>query len=324
MPQPPWSATRTRTFQECRRKYYLRYHLAPLARKPDAPEEAYQADRVKDLLGVEAWAGELVHKVIEEILLRWRAGRDITLNEALQRAEKLLSQQCRTSHDYWNENPEAYPKRPSLLDLHYYKDRTLTREKAGVTKETVLGSLRAFWESDLAGRIRSVGKHAWLPIDRNAAAHLGDLLILVKPDFAFREGKRLVIVDWKTGKPDPFWEAVQVTGYAMYAWEKWLDEVPAGDLDALTAAVTPLIAHLHPRFNYSEIEFTPDRIREILTFIRQSQDEVMELTQGSDLPPVQRFDPCEDPKRCRWCCFRGMCDGSRRPVKEQQDYGGDY
>jgi hypothetical protein len=324
MPQPPWSATRTRTFQECRRKYYLRYHLAPLARRPEAPQEAYQADRVKDLLGVEAWAGELVHKVIEEILLRWRAGRPVTLNEALQRAEKLLSRQFRVSHDYWGENPEAYPKRPSLLDMHYYKDRSLSREKAGITKETVLGSLRAFWESDLAARIKRAGSNAWLPIDRNAAARLGDTLILVKPDFAFREGPRLIIVDWKTGKPDPFWEMVQVTGYALYAWDKWLDEVPDGDFAALTETVEPLVAHLHPHFHYSETEFTPDSIREVLVFIRESQDQLVSLLDGSDLPPVQRFPTCEDPKRCRWCCFRGMCDGSTRPLKERTDVDGDY
>jgi hypothetical protein len=96
---PPWSATRARTFQECRRKYYYRYHLAPLGRKPDAPREAQQAHRVKDLIGVEAWAGELVHTLIQRILTAWRCGRHVTEEDVAEQAKRLLSRQFRDSHD---------------------------------------------------------------------------------------------------------------------------------------------------------------------------------------------------------------------------------
>jgi hypothetical protein len=78
---PTWSATRVRTFQECRRKYYYRYHLAPLGRLPEASPEASAAHVVKDLVGVEAWAGELVHRIIQDALNRWKAGRRFTEDE---------------------------------------------------------------------------------------------------------------------------------------------------------------------------------------------------------------------------------------------------
>jgi hypothetical protein len=300
----PWSATRARMFQECRRKYYYRYHLAPLGRKPDAPPEACQAFQVKDLIGLEAWAGDLVHRLIEEVLNRWRAGRVVAETEVLRSAKEQLSRQFRASQAFWEVSGEHFPKRPALLDLHYYKKGPLSAERAGVIKETVLQSLRSFLGSELAGRIRAVGRENWRPIDRNAAARLeGGVLVLVKPDFAFVEGDRLHIVDWKTGRPDPFWEMVQVTCYALYAQEKWGYALPQ---------IVPQVAHLYPTFRMGETQYTPESVRDVMLFIRESQDELVSLLDSEDLPSAERFPLTEDCTRCRWCAFRGLCDGYKR------------
>src|SRR4051794_13560063 len=173
MPLPPWSATRARTFQECRRKYHYRYHLAPLARKPGAPPEALQADRVKDLVGLEAWAGELVHTVIRAALDRWRAGREWSEAEAVAHATRLLSRQFRASQEYWDADPDEFPRRPALLDVHFYREGTaVTRERAAQIRQRVHDCVRGFLRSELAHRIRAAGPRQWLPIDRNAAARL--------------------------------------------------------------------------------------------------------------------------------------------------------
>ncbi len=91
MDAPPWSVTRARTFQECPRRYYYRYHLAPEARRPHAPAAASDADRVKNLVGLEAWAGNVVHQAIEAVLARWRAGKAFCEAEAMEYAARLLS-----------------------------------------------------------------------------------------------------------------------------------------------------------------------------------------------------------------------------------------
>ena len=303
MDRPAWSATRARTFQDCRRKYYYRYHLAPLARRPDAPPEAYEADRIKDLVGMEAWAGDLVHAIIQTVLNRWRAGRECPEAEAVGLATRLLSRQFRDSHDFWHSHPEAFPRRPTLLDLHYYGDATVTKERAAAVKETVIESVRSFVRSDLARRIRRAGAYAWLPIDRNAAAKLpGDVLILVKPDFAFRDGERLHILDWKTGKPDPFWEMVQVICYALYAAEKWhrsLDQI------------VPQIVHLYPEFRLSASELNDENLGVVELFIRESQEQILSLIDPDGASP-ERFPFTEECGRCRWCQFRGICDGASR------------
>jgi CRISPR/Cas system-associated exonuclease Cas4 (RecB family) len=305
MPAPPWSATRARTFLECRRKYHFRYHLAPLGRRPDAPEAARRAFRVKDLVGLEAWAGDVVHGAIRTALDRWRAGRRFEEAEALELAGRLLSRQYRDSHAYWTAPGEEFPHRPVLLDLHYYTgEGPLNRDRARALKARVEGCVREFMRSELARRIRWAGPSQWLPIDRNAAARIGEnLLVLVRPDFAFVEGGLLYIVDWKSGKPDPFWERVQVTCYALYAREKWRRELPD---------IVPQIVHLHPEFEIADVEYTPESVGEVSAFIRESQEGILSLLEDGELPPPERFPPAEDDRLCRWCQFRGICDrGSR-------------
>jgi CRISPR/Cas system-associated exonuclease Cas4 (RecB family) len=304
MGAPPWSASRARTFQDCARKYYFRYHLAPAVRKPNPPPEAFLADRVKDLVGLEAWAGEIVHTLIDRVLNRWRAGRELSDEEVLNAAAQMLSRQFRDSREFWSADPEAFPRRPTLLDLHYYEGAALSRDRAASLKETVLESLRSFLHSELAWRIRNGGTSRWLPIERHAAARLEDgTLILVKPDFAFRDGDLLHIVDWKTGRPDPFWEMVQVTCYALFASQKWGQEMDR---------IVPQIVHLFPEFRRSPTEYNEESVREVQAFIRDSQEAIVSLIEEDALPPVDRFEFTPESQRCRWCQFRGMCDGAAR------------
>ena len=39
---------------------------------------------------------------------------------------------------------------------------------------------------------------------------------------------------------------------------------------------------------------------------------------AEELPPVERFPLCEDGARCRWCQFRGPCEGSRRGTAKER------
>jgi hypothetical protein len=317
-----WSATRARTFQDCRRRYYYRYHLTRVARRPDAPPEAVEADRVKTLVGVEAWVGELVHEVLALALNRWRGGRVFGEAEALEHAFRLLSRQYRTSREYWDAPPEAFPSRPVLLDLHYFEEgEELSREQAGALKEKVSLCLREFFRSELAARIRQVGPPGWLPIDRNAAFRLGDLplrelgladlqprdlTLAVRPDFAFREGDYLHIVDWKTGKADADREQVQLTCYMLYAHTKWSQPLPG---------IVPQIIYLFPEYYAAPAELDFSSLRRVLREIHASDEEIAaaeETSPGEALPPVERFPCTVDTYRCRWCSFRGLCDGAPR------------
>jgi len=296
-----WSVTRARTFQDCRRRYYFRYLLAPRARRPHPPEMARQADRLKDLVGLEAWSATVIHAVIGEILGRWRVGREFGEEAASAHAVELLKRQFRGSHEFWTSSPDAFPFRPVLLDLHYYGDGRLGREHAARLKARVLQAVREFLRSDLALQIRRVGPREWLPIDRNAAARLeGDLLVLVKPDFAYYSGGLLHLLDWKTGRPDPFWETIQLACYALYAREKWGRPL---------AEIVPRVVQLYPSFHLSERIATPETIAEVTGYIRESWKEMAALP---DVEGPEAFTLADDPRICGWCPFRGLCEGASR------------
>jgi hypothetical protein len=124
----------------------------------------------------------------------------------------------------------------------------------------------------------------------------------VKPDFAFRDGDYLHVVDWKTGRPDPWWELVQVTCYALYAEQQWSHPLPG---------VVPRIVHLFPEFRITDAEYGPRSLREVQQFIQDSQGQITSLLTPDALPPIERF-PCTDSGACRWCPFRGQCEGAAR------------
>ncbi len=296
-----WSATRARTLQDCRRRYHYRYHLAPRARQPDPPPEAVEAARVKDLVGLEAWTGEVVHATLRAVLERWRAGRSVTEEEAAADAVRRLRRGFRDSGAWWREGPEAFAYRPTLLDLHVYGDGRLERERAAALRELACGAVRGFLRSELAECIRAAGPGAWLPIDRNAAARLeGGLLVLVKPDFAFRDGRRIRVLDWKTGRPDPFWESIQLLAYALYAAEKWHCDLQQ---------VLPAAVHLYPEFHVREAPPDADSLRDVTTFIRETHAEMRELD-GAASRAAEEWPAAEDPRACRWCAFRGPCSAA--------------
>jgi hypothetical protein len=208
-----WSASRSRLFQECARKYWYRYHLAKAGRRPGAGAEARTAHRVQSLMGVEMWLGTLVHEALEHTLDAWRHGRSYTEGEALEWALWRLRSQYRGSALYWREPEGMHERPPPLLSLHYFADEApLTRQQGSEVRDRVEQCLRNFFRSDLAGELQALERERWLPIERHAAVTLeaGDsreaLTLFVKPDCAFRAGDLLHILDWKTGRPAAHWE----------------------------------------------------------------------------------------------------------------------
>ncbi len=302
-----WSVTRVKTFQECRRRYYYRYLLAPLSRTRDKTPESVQAANLQDLVGLEAWAGQLVHQMIEETLNQWRWGRAFTEQQALARASKLVRQQHRDSWAYCAGERESFQQRPVRLDYHYYKDRGQPKEAIRALEVRILTAISAFFQSDLAEWLRGLDRAGWLPIDRNASVNLEDgTQVLVRPDLAFREDGIVQIIDWKTGRVDTVWSLVQLSCYALYAAQKW---------EVRPERIQPRIVSLYPRFEEIDIGWTPDAISAVRLRIDETREEMealLTLDENEVLPPIERFELTSECRACRWCAFREMCEGACR------------
>ena len=313
-----WSCTRAQLFEDCRRKYWYQYHLAPRGRAPDDPDEARLAYFLKGLSGPEAWAGSIVHKVIERTLSEWRRSRAFTREEGLRLGFDILAREYQNSRAHC-AGPEDEGA-ALVLEPHYFRGPdALTETYRDKVSYIVSGALRNFYEAPILDTIRRVGPKRWLEPERIAAAHLpgddesGSILVYVRPDFVFWEEEQLRIIDWKTGDwkshaPDRAKEEVQVLCYALYAQEKW--GVPLEQ-------TVPAIVRLYPEYQLESHAYDPHRTEVVRQYIRESHGNMVSLLPdpGLDWAPRENFPETEDVARCRWCVFRQQCPGGARATE---------
>lgn len=310
-----WSLTMGKTLDSCPRKYFYRYHLARRADRGDRSQRAQEAAVCRRLMGPKAWAGEIVHDEIQRILLAWRKGWNEIPEQAVRQVNRKLSSRLEASYEYLYKNREAYARPPGLLDLHYFGGK-MTRDLGDQMKDVVKTSLSNFVTSDLASRIRRVGPNSFRPIDTNASALLDSgVLLRVKPDFAFEEGDTLHVLDWKTGRPDPTWDGMQLLGYSLFAAEHWGRPVE----QVRTACV-----HLYPGVKVQEYDRAGETIDLALQRIAEQLAQVQELEGGREDPEEEQFPATRHPKTCRYCPFRSICPDRADLNPALEDPGDDY
>ena len=78
-----WSKSRDSLFSECRRKYYFNHYGFWGGWKIDAPKEVRELYILKNLISKEMWVGQVVHKIIENVLSQLKLGNETPLSYAL-------------------------------------------------------------------------------------------------------------------------------------------------------------------------------------------------------------------------------------------------
>jgi hypothetical protein len=284
MPEFSWSASRHDAFMRCRRRYFYSYYAAG-----DDPE----ITRLKRLSALPLWAGSVVHEVIEE-LLKTRAEIPCPEEqEAIVRAavhSRMLSE--------WRES-EAGSPRFRLFEHEY--EQPIDPEDKKILVGTVMRSLRNFFRCDALRDAYAAGRENWLTIEDLVSFEVRGVPVFLRMDLAYRSRDgRVVIVDWKTGRGEGRFNAVQLAGYALYAAER-------GWVSAPEEIVTELAYLVIPRY----VRRSVDRrmLEHARAFIARSAgsmkalllDPVANLARLEDFPMVDR------PQACRRCNFRRLC-----------------
>ena len=126
--------------------------------------------------------------------------------------------------------------------------------------------------------------------------------IYVKLDFARKNGDRIEIFDWKTGKTDK--EArVQMGAYAIYAMKKW--GIPLESIRGLIVNLSahPVVPQPHP--------MDQALIDETMTFIKHSVKQMQGLlsdVQKNSPKEMIHFKFTENIRSCDYCNFLKICD----------------
>lgn len=308
MKELSWSLSRARMFEECPRRFYYNFYLAPLGYLQDSPEEAKRAYEMKLIKSLDMWVGEVVHQTIQWMLEQARVGTITSADAARADVHQRLKDGWKGSkEELWRTHPpDIYPN----LFEHYY-DIEVGKSTKERLKIKAYVSVEKFRQIGAFERIANTPTDRWLPIDRFASFRLDGILMYVKFDFAIKDGKRIIIYDWKTGNISPD-ENRQLACYAMYTASKW--NTPIENI-----AVCP--AHLQPDFQYIEHSVSLEQLEEAKIYIKQSFNAMTKCLRNPvrNIAAIDDFPPTGNLCRCSRCSFKGICEQGKYASGDYDD-----
>jgi hypothetical protein len=218
-----WSVSRDKRLRDCPRKYYL-YHYASRGgaqAQPGTPTRTIYI--LKSLRNRFMWVGEIVHQLVEAALQAWRSGAAVDVDLWVERGVRKMRDQYRVSQR------GVYRERPfhacGLVE-HAYQD-PVTPEQWLELRQRLERCVRNFFALPLLEEIRALPTWRWLALETMSSFDLDGASIVVKPDLAWRADEGIVIADWKSGRPHPEDEQLQLAVYALFAERVWgLENAP--------------------------------------------------------------------------------------------------
>jgi len=278
-----WSASRYDVFSECKREYFYEYYG-----KYDPVHPRHTIDRLKNLTSVPLETGNIVHDVIKALLQRLRKSEaEIDTERFREFVRRETEEQCRAKTFF-----EVYYREADSIG-----SRDLLPKIEGCL-DSFLSSLRYEW----IRRDAIATKDEWLIEPPGyGETRIDGLKVYCKVDFLFPAENGVVIVDWKTGKPDDGKHTKQMMGYKAWA---------AYHLDCCADDVTSIVAYLQP--DYREVEI-PSVDADLAAFRERIEKETGEMYAfcrdiEENIPLNKDLFPMTGNARvCRLCNYRELC-----------------
>lgn len=219
-PYPEWSYSQSRNqlFQECLRKYYYYYYASHNGwLVQSATAEQIQAYRLKQITNLFLVFGETIHRMGESVVHQWEEKKVIPVAEALNNGVRsILNQAYRQSlnKQQWIERPKQ-----SYMLAEIYYDGGISQQKVELIKNRQQQCIDHFLTSKSLLEMVQQSSIEILEVERLNSIIIHETKVYVKIDLLYRQGDKIVIVDWKTGKEDDFKD--QLTLYAYYVKDKY-------------------------------------------------------------------------------------------------------
>ena len=307
-----WSASRSRMFATCPRRYYYTYYLSWLGWGRNADPERRQAYLLKKMTRMPMLAGDIVHRAIAEYFARRDQGLPWGPEEATTWAVEQLRAGYRESRDgAW----KASPAKSVRLAEHHYEEERIAEETGAAGDygkryvERIRTCLATFFEDPRLQSARESQPGDWLACEDMSTFELVETKVFAVPDFAYWDSERgsgergtVRILDWKTGRPAEG-DRFQLEIYAFYAREYW-----GVDPRTTTAADVYLLDG-----NVSEVQISDEALDDALARIEASIGEMRAVHFDADR---SKGDPGDFPmveearavSECSSCNFRELCD----------------
>lgn len=287
-----WSKSRHEKFEACRRQYFLHYYGSWGGWDRRAPAEVRELYLLKKLSSRYAWSGSAVHDAIRWVLEELRGGRELPLEQVVDRTRASMRAQFRESRD------KAYRQRKAFGLLEHEYEEPISDAQWRAAWEQVERCLRAFYDSRWLDVARGLSAEQWLPIDQLGSFLWDETPVYAAPDFAYRQGSGAVLVDWKTGQPRDG-DKEQLLGYALYAKETW--GVPEDQIECRVVYL--------PSLDEVEVSASPEQLAAFTERMRASIEAMIDKLSDREknVAEIARFPKTEDESACRFCPFRRPC-----------------
>ena len=287
-----WSVSREKRVRSCARRYHLHHFASRGGWQPGATAEARELYILRHLRNRYMWVGEVVHELVELALSAWRKGDNVPMEALIERGTH------RMRAGYAESIQAMYKDRPHQAcglvehELHH----EVPRDEWKRQRDRMETCVRNFFGLSLTATIKSIPAWRWLALESSGSFELDGAIIVVRPDCAWRdESGRVVIVDWKTGKPRADDERLQLSVYGLFARRAW--GTGPGEVRAV-------VAYLETG-DVQETQLAAADLAWGEGVIKESLKTMREL--GQHEGDRERFPKTEDVAMCALCCFKRHC-----------------
>jgi CRISPR/Cas system-associated exonuclease Cas4 (RecB family) len=278
-----WSLSRYEVFDKCRRQYFYQYYGKHAA---DVP--SYKIKQLKELTSIPLEIGNVVHDVLEAFLRR------------LQKSDSDLDE--KRFFDFAAEKVLDYFSSKTFIEVYYHGAASVD-EARGRTQ--VENCLRNFLGSPIYTWIfmkAITNKNNWM-IEPGGygETRLGGLKAYCKMDFLFPVGDEIVILDWKTGRKDPYKHAAQLVGYAAAA---------SANFGIPWNTIYPKIVYLSPGFDEFEIRLKESDFETFFDKVKTQTEEMYGCCADpqKNIPlPMASFPKNPSSSICPYCNYQELC-----------------
>ncbi len=305
-----WSQSRDDTLKKCPRQYYFQYYGSWGGWEATAPERTRQLYVLKQLRTRAMWAGERVHACIERSLNNVRRGIAVLSPDKI--AEVTLSQM---REDYRSSQQGNYWKKPKSCALfeHEYS-LPVPRQEWQKTADDVRTCLHTFYTSELFAELRAVPRDAWLQVEELDKFDLDGIRVWAKIDCSFRQGAKVRIYDWKTGRSLAEASTLQLVCYCLHAQAKWgaaIENVVPAEFYLLVNRIQ------HYQVKSGDVE---DARRYIRGSVADMHSLLADVAANEPLAEGA-FEKTSNTASCLRCNFIGPCRPELLPVLRRQSGG---
>ncbi|HWV39747.1 MAG TPA: PD-(D/E)XK nuclease family protein [Vulgatibacter sp.] len=290
-----WSKSRHGKLEECPRQYFFHYYGSWGGWERDASPEVKELYTLKKLTGRHAWNGSTVHDAIRRVLTMVRDGHPVEEDALVAQVRAAMRAQFRESRE------KSYRMRKAFGLVEHEYDEAIPDEEWRAGWELVEACLRSFFASRWMEIAKELEPGAWLPIDELGSFLHEGIKIYAAPDFAYRTGGGVVVVDWKTGKARESDEE-QLLGYALYARATW--DVPLEKVECRVVYL-PALDEVEVPIHADSIRGFEERMNASIAHMRSLLDDP-----AANTASASSFPMTDSLKTCARCVFRRPCRGA--------------